>query len=109
MKVYEMIEILMNYASIALLILGALTALTNIVVEVFKGMVPKLPTAIVTFVVAEALTLIALVITAAVMHISVAWYYGLGALVLGIVVAYAAMGNFDKIKEIVGKLKEYVK
>jgi len=32
------------------------------------------------------------------------WHYAVG---LGIVVAYAAMGNFEKIKEIVEKLKAY--
>jgi hypothetical protein len=35
------------------------------------------------------------------------WHYAVGAVVLGIVVAYAAMGNFDKLKEIVEKLQAY--
>ena len=103
----EMINIFINYASIALFVIAALTAVTNIVVEVFKGMMPKLPTAILVFLVAEVLTLLAGVIACEVLAITVMWHYAVGAVVLGIVVAYAAMGNFDKIKEIVEKLKAY--
>lgn len=103
----DIINILLNYASIALFVIAALTALTNIVVEVFKGMFPKLPTAILAFIIAVVLTLLALWIACEVLAITVMWYYAVGAVVLGIVVAYAAMGNFDKIREIVEKLKEY--
>jgi len=103
----EMINIFINYASIALFVIAALTAVTNIVVEVFKGMMPKLPTAILVFFVAEVLTLLAGVIACEVLAITVMWHYAVGAVVLGVIVAYAAMGNFDKIKEIVEKLKVY--
>ena len=103
----EIINALLNYASIALFVIAALTALTNIVVEVIKGMFPKLPTAILVFIVAIVLTLLALLIACEVLSITVMWYYAVGAVVLGIVVAYAAMGNFEKIKEIMEKLKEY--
>ena len=109
MEITVIINTLLNYASIALLIVGALTALTNVVVEVFKGMMPMLPTAIFTCIAAVTLTVLALFIAAAVLEITVMWYYAVGAVVLGIVVAYAAMGNFDKIKEVVDKLKGYGK
>ena len=103
----DIINIILNYASIALFVIAALTALTNVVVEVFKGMFPKLPTAILVFIVAVVLTLLALWIACEVLAITVLWYYAVGAVVLGIVVAYAAMGNFDKIKEIIERLREY--
>ena len=105
----ELINNFFNYASIALFVIAVLTVLTNIVVEVFKGMLPKLPTAIFAFFVAEALTLLAGAIACEVLAISIMWHYAVGAVVLGIVVAYAAMGNFDKLKEIVDRLKEYRK
>ena len=103
----ELINILMSYASVILFVIAALTFLTNIVVEVFKGMFPKLPTAILVFIVAIALTVLALLIACEVLSITVMWYYAVGAVVLGIVVAYAAMGNFEKIQEIIQKLQEY--
>jgi hypothetical protein len=103
----EIIGTLLNYASIALFVVAVLTALTNIVVEVFKGLLPKLPTAILVFFVAEALTLLAGWIACEILAITIMWHYAVGAVVLGIVVAYAAMGNFDKLKEIVEKLQAY--
>lgn len=103
----ELINIFMSYASVILFVIAALTFLTNIVVEVIKGMFPKLPTAILVFIVAIALTVLALLIACEVLSITVMWYYAVGAVVLGIVVAYAAMGNFEKIQEIMQKLQEY--
>ena len=103
----ELINIFMSYASVILFVIAALTFLPNIVVEVFKGMFPKLPTAILVFIVAIALTVLALLIACEVLSITVMWYYAVGAVVLGIVVAYAAMGNFEKIQEIIQKLQEY--
>lgn len=107
MGINEIINNLFNYASIILFVIAALTFLTNIVVEVFKGMFPKLPTAILVFVVAVALTLLAGLIACEILDITIMWHYAVGAVVLGIVVAYAAMGNFDKLKEIVEKLQAY--
>lgn len=109
MELNVIISNLLNYASIALFVIAALTALVNIVVEVFKGMFTKLPTAILAFIVSEAVTILALLIACSVLEISVMWYYAVGAVVLGIVVAYAAMGNFDKLKEIVERLMTYRK
>lgn len=103
----ELINIFMSYASVILFVIAALTFLTNIVVEVIKGMFPKLPTAILVFIVAIALTVLALLIACEVLSITVMWYYAVGAVVLGIVVSYAAMGNFEKIQEIIQKLQEY--
>lgn len=103
------VNAIFNFLSIVLFVIAALTALTNIVVEVFKGMFPKLPTAILVFIVSVALTMLALWIAAEALTITVMWHYAVGAVVLGIVVAYAAMGNFDKLKEIVDRLKEYRK
>lgn len=107
MDINAIINTILSYGSIVLFIIAALTAVTNIVVEVIKGMFPKLPTAIVVFFVAEAVTFITLVIAAAVLHISIMWHYALGALVLGFVVTYAAMDNFDKLKETWDKLQAY--
>ena len=100
-------ELIIHYASILMAILAGLVFVTNIIVGVVKNLFPKLPTAILVFVVAVALTLLAGLIACEVLAITIMWHYAVGAVVLGIVVAYAAMGNFDKIKEIFEKLKEY--
>jgi len=109
MDITAIINTFFTYASLALFVVAVLTALTNIVVEVFKGMFPKLPTAILVFIVSVVLTILALLIACEVLKITVMWYYGIGAVILGIIVAYAAMGNFDKLQEMIEKLKAYRK
>jgi hypothetical protein len=105
----DYINIILNSLSIILFMVAGLTAVTNIIVEVFKGMFPKLPTNILVFIVSIGITILALFIAAAVLEITVMWYYAVGAVILGIFVAYAAMGNFDKLKETFESLKEYRK
>lgn len=90
------INIILGYGSIILGVLFALTTMVNLVVEVVKRLVPKVPTDLVVFVVSIALTVLALYVYAAIMGVSVMWYYAIGAVVLGIFVAYAAMFGFDK-------------
>ena len=104
MNFNAIIEIAMEYASVALAIMAALVFMTNIIVEVVKGLFPKVPTNIVAVVVALIVTVLAMVIACNVLQISVMWYYAVGAVVLGIFVGYAAMYGFDKFKEAINKL-----
>ena len=77
----------------------------NIIVEVVKRLVPKIPTDLVVFIVSILVTMLALYILATVMNVTVMWYYAVGAVVLGIFVAYAAMFGFDKFTELYERLK----
>ena len=95
---------LMNYASILLGIMFLLTFTVNIIVEVVKRLIPKVPTDIVVFVISIVITVLALYIVASVMKITVMWYSAVGAVVLGVFVAYAAMFGFDKFKELYDRL-----
>ena len=94
MDINELINNLFNYASILLAVMAVLVFATNIIVEVVKGIFPKVPTNIVA------------VILCAVLEITIMWYYAVGAVVLGIFVGYAAMYGFDKFKEAFEKLKQ---
>lgn len=96
-----------DFSSAALCFLAVLTALTNIVVEVFKGLLPRIPTALLVFLVAQGITVPAVSTIILWTGERLAWYYLAGSVVLGIVTAYCAMGNFDKLKEITEKLKQY--
>lgn len=96
----------MDYVSTLITIIGVLVALTNIIVEVVKKLTwDKVPTNIVATVVAEALTLVAFFAWTSINGIAVLWYYVVAAVVVGILVAYAAMFGFDKLKEILQGLK----
>lgn len=102
-------EMIIHYASILMAILAGLVFVTNIIVEVVKNLFPKLPTNILAVAVALIVTVLALFIASAVLEITVMWYYAVGAVVMGLFVAYAAMFGFDKFKEAFEKLKSWKK
>lgn len=104
----EIINTLINYASYLMLALYMLVLTVNIITEVIKRLIP-VPTDIVVFIVSIAVTVLALFIAASVLDITVMWYYAVGAVILGIFVAYAAMFGFDKFKELWDKLNGYRK
>ena len=107
MAISDIIAALLQYGSIVALVMFLLVFATNIIVEVIKGMFPKLPTALLVFIVAITITVLALYIAAAVLEITVMWYYAVGAVVLGIFTAHAAMNGFDKYKELFDRLKTF--
>ena len=91
-----------NFAdlSVILSIVGVLVVLTNIVVQVLKKLTwDKLPTNALVVVIAMVLTLAAFFAYCQIKSIAVVWYMVVAAVVLGFMVAYAAMFGFDKLKE----------
>ena len=107
MDITTIINNLFNYASVLLAIMAALVFITNIIVEVIKNAFPKLPTNYLVIIVSILVTLIAMIVATSILEITVMWYYAVGAVVLGIFVAYAAMFGFDKFKEAFDKLQAY--
>ena len=92
--------------SLILVLVLVLMVVTNIVTEVLKGLVwQKLPTNILAFLVAMTVTLLAFFAVCQIMGIRVVWYMIVGAVVLGIFVAYAAMYGFDKFKQPIEQIK----
>lgn len=86
--------------SVILSIIGVLVVLTNIIAEVLKKMTwDKVPTNVLVIVISMVLTLAAFFAYCSVKGIAVAWYMVVAAIVLGFLVAYAAMFGFDKLKE----------
>ncbi len=91
--------------SIILFLVLVLMVVTNIITEVLKGLVwQKLPTNILAFLVAMTVTLLAFFAFCQIMDIRIAWYMIVGAVVLGIFVAYAAMYGFDKLKQTIEQI-----
>lgn len=88
--------------STLLMIIGGVTILTNIIVQVVKSITwDKIPTNLVALFVAEALTLAAGEAYASINGIAIAWYMVAAAVVVGLMSAYAAMFGFDKLKEVI--------
>ena len=106
MNINLLINNLFEYASIMLTVMAFLVFVTNIIVEVIKGLFPKTPTNIVAVAVSLIVTLLALCILCEVLEITIMWYYAVGAVVLGIFVSYAAMFGFDKFKAAWEKIRQ---
>lgn len=86
--------------SIILPVALALMIVTNIIVEVVKGLTwGKLPTNVLAFFVAMAVTLLAFFAMCQIASVRVTWYMVVGAIVLGFFVCFAAMYGFDKLKQ----------
>ena len=82
-------------------IIGVLVALTNVITEVVKKLTwDKMPTNVLAVAVGELLTLTSGLAYFQVKGIDVVWYYVVALVVIGFMVAYAAMFGFDKLNEI---------
>ena len=91
--------------SAILSIVGVLVVLTNIITQVLKKFTwDKLPTNILAVVISMALTMVAFVAYCQIQDIAIVWYTVVAAVVLGFLVAYAAMFGFDKLKETIARL-----
>ena len=106
MDINLLINNLFEYASILFTVIAMLVFVTNIIVEVIKGLFPKIPTNLIAVIIALIVTVLALYILCAVMEVTVMWYYAVGAVVLGIFVGYAAMFGFDKFKAAWDKIRQ---
>lgn len=89
--------------SMLIFVIGLLTLGTNVITEVLKRTITKIPAQITAVVVAMALTIGAFFAYAAIAGITVTWYMIAGAVVTGFFVSYAAQFGFDKLKELIGK------
>jgi len=91
--------------SVILPVVLVLMVVTNIIVEVLKKLTwGKLPTNILAFAVAMTVTLLAFLAVCQIMGIAVMWYMVVGAVILGVFVAYAAMFGFDKLRQTIEQI-----
>lgn len=105
MNYADIINALLDYASLLALVMFCLTFAVTIIVQVIKDLFPRLPANFLVVGVAIIVTMLALIVALHVLEITIMWYYAIGALVMGLFVAYAAMYGFDKFKEAWDKLK----
>ena len=99
---------IITYGSILLAIMAVLVFAATVIVEVIKGLLPKVPTNFVAVAVSLIVTILAMIIACTVLEITIMWYYGVGAVAMGFFVSYAAMYGFDKFKEAWDKVKKNI-
>ena len=90
---------MMNLSTL-LVIIGLLMAMTNIITEVLKKLTwDKIPTNILVVLIAEGLTLASGIAYWQINSFTMTWYVVAAMFVVGLLVAYAAMFGFDKLKQ----------
>ena len=95
-------------AAMIIPVIAALVALTNIIVQVIKHATwDKLSTNVLAMIVAVALTLAAGIAYLQIKAIAISWWMILTLIVIGFLVAFAAMFGFDKLMEVVEWWRKY--
>ena len=90
--------------SIIVTIIGVLVAVTNVITQVLKKFTwGRLPTNILVVVTSMVLTVAAFFAYSQIQDIAIMWYTVAAAVVVGFLVAYAAMFGFDKLKETISQ------
>ncbi len=87
--------------------LGAIAFVVSVITQVLKGVKPfdKLPTDILVFILSIALTLVTFFAYASYAGLVILWYYVVGAVIAGFIVAFIAMYGWTKLKELWGRFK----
>ena len=83
-------------------VIGALAFMVSIITQVFKGVgvLSKVPTDILVFVLSIGLTVIAFVAYMQYIHQIIVWYMIIAAIMAGFIVAFVAMYGWEKFSEL---------
>lgn len=86
---------------------GAIAFVVSVITQVLKGVKPldKLPTDILVFILSIVLTLVAFFAYASYVELTILWYYIVGAVITGFIVAFVAMYGWTKLKELWDRFK----
>lgn len=86
---------------------GAIAFVVSVITQVLKGVKPldRLPTDILVFILSIVLTLVAFFAYASYAGLVILWYYVVGAIIAGFIVAFVAMYGWTKLKELWDRFK----
>ena len=87
--------------------IGAIAFVVSVITQVLKWVKPldKLPTDILVFILSIVLTLVAFFAYASYAGLVILWYYIVGAVIAGFIVAFVAMYGWTKLKELWDRFK----
>ena len=88
-----------RYVTTIMAVVFVLVTLTNIISQVIKKMVNRenCPAQVVVFIIAEILSVMAMMITCSIMKWQIFWYYWPLAIIMGVMVCYGAMFGYDNL------------
>lgn len=105
MDINTIIQLVIQYGSIFLGIVGGIAVIVAIITEITKNTkyLDKIPTELEVLVLSVGFTIVALFVYGSVMNVAILWYYVVGAVLLGLVSSYVSMFGWEKLIEIKDK------
>lgn len=95
-------ETLFANMTMILAVIGALAFMVSVITQVFKGVgvLSKIPTDILVFVLSIGITVLAFVAYMQYIQMTILWYMILAAIMAGFIVAFIAMYGWEKLSEL---------
>lgn len=102
------LNIVLENGAVILTIIGAMATFVTIVTEFTKswGFLDRIPTSLQVLAVSMLVSVLSVVIYVQMQKAEMVWYYIVGAIVLGWIVAYVSMYGWEKLTEMWEKLKK---
>ena len=102
------LNIVLENGAVILTIIGAMATFVTIVTEFTKswGFLDRIPTSLQVLAVSMLVSVLSVVIYVQMQKAEMVWYYIVGAIVLGWIVAYVSMYGWEKLTEMWGRFKK---
>lgn len=102
------LNVILQNGAVILTIIGAMATFVTIVTEFTKtwGFLNRIPTSLQVLVVSMLVSVLSVVIYVQMQKAEMIWYYIVGAIVLGWIVAYVSMYGWEKLTEMWGRFKK---
>lgn len=95
-------ELIIQNMALILAIIGALAFMVSVITQVFKGvgLLSKIPTDILVFILSIGLTVTAFVAYMQYIHHVILWYMILASIMAGFIVAFVSMYGWEKLNDL---------
>ena len=102
------LNVILQNGAVVLTIIGILATFVTIVTEFTKtwGFLDRIPTSLQVLAVSMLVSVLSVVIYVQMQEAEMIWYYIVGAIVLGWIVAYVSMYGWEKLTEMWGRFKK---
>lgn len=102
------LNVILQNGAVILTIIGAMATFVTIVTEFTKtwGFLNRIPTSLQVLAVSMLVSVLSVVIYVQMQKAEMVWYYIVGAIVLGWIVAYVSMYGWEKLTEMWGRFKK---
>lgn len=102
------LNVILQNGAVVLTIIGILATFVTIVTEFTKtwGFLDRIPTSLQVLAVSMLVSILSIVIYVQMQKAEMVWYYIVGAIVLGWIVAYISMYGWEKLTEMWGRFKK---